>query len=207
MNVISIEEYKQNLICELNEILKECQYTEICRFIKFLPYANSNEKTLDQYGVCSINGFYKKVCELLVSSEYKKIEDLYALYIMRYTSIDVSLKEFIIFSKLLNTTFDNYNPNKIRYNEKSKYSSENSEIDSIVNSIVYNYNHKEKPNAYEVTSFKLNILLQTLEKKKKELLLELLEKVDINSLENLNVDDFLQIEKIKKNINNELSKH
>lgn len=207
MNVISIEEYKQNLICELNEILKECKYIEVCRFITLLPDGNSNERTLNYFGCFSINGFYKKVCELFATGEYKKIEDLYTAYIIRNVRNNLSFKEFIIFSRLLNTTFDNYDHNKIRYNEKVKYSSGSSDVDSIVNSIIYRTDHKEHPNAYEVTTFKLNILLQTLEKKKKELLVELLKKVDIYSLEKLNVDDFIQIEKIKKNISNELSKH
>lgn len=183
--IIDIKNIEESLSNKINEIIKDSSYSQICNFIELLPRESED---LDKYGVCFINDFYKKAARIEKKKteenkeEVLKIqEELYTLYcVASFDKIKLSFEEFIVFSLLLDNTFSDYNPNKKR--KREPLNSGDEEIDSIVNAIIYESDHSEHPHAYEISSFKLKILLKTLREKRRELIRGDLDKMDVDDV-------------------------
>lgn len=170
-----------------------------------LPNEYGSDESLYYWGVSYINEYFK-IIDKLDKIENSKIEDLkYKIYILylkeNYSDFVFSYNEFITFSRLLNVTFSNYNPNKKRENDKKPYKSGDEEIDYIVNEVINTVNHMPHPHAYEITKFRLKILLDVLINKRRTLLKEEFDKIDLDDtllIDNLSEDRIKELKK-KKN--------
>ncbi len=131
----------------IEDIISDSTYSELSRYISMLPKWYEREDGLYYYGISFINEYYI-IIERLEKYNSEKIEELkhkiYNLYLQDdYTDTYFSYKEFITFSKLLNTTFPKY-----IYKKEGK-TNNNQQTQSIKPSY---------PNAYEISKYKLNIL-------------------------------------------------
>ena len=160
--IIEVDKYIENIKNELNDIIKESTYPELIKYKKMLPGKNEGEKSLFYWGINYLNEYYKIIGKL-DKNHTPEIEKLkYKIYILyleeNFYDIVFTFHEFITFSRLINATFSDYNPSKIRKEDKEPFQSENKEIDNIVNKIAYNFRHPPHYHAYEITEFKLKIL-------------------------------------------------
>ena len=181
--IIDIDEYRSNKETQINDLIKDSTYDELSKYITMLPSTHDSDDTLYYWGISYINEFYKRVAKLSDYSdeETEKLKhDIYSLFLStNHKNITFSYNEFITFSKLLNVTFTDYNPKKERENDKNPYKSGDEEIDYIVNKVVYMSNHSAKPHAYEVTRFKLDLLLNILNYRRSSIIKRDIEKIDL----------------------------
>lgn len=184
--IINIEEYIKNIEIELNEVLKNATYPELIKYIEMLPKEYESANSLFDWGMSYLNEYYKVINKLDKINTLEMEELKYKIYILylkeNYNQIVFTFNEFIVFSRILNITFTNYNHNKIRKSDKEPYQSCDEEIDYIVNNVISSVIHSPHPNAYEITNFKLKILLNILKNKSKTLLKEELNKIDLDSV-------------------------
>lgn len=203
--MINLEDYTKKIEIEINEVIKDSNYSELSKYLHMLPNEYGSDESLYYWGVSYINEYFK-IIDKLDKIENSKIEDLkYKIYILylkeNYSDFVFSYNEFITFSRLLNVTFSNYNPNKKRENDKKTYKSGDEEIDYIVNKVVNTVNHMPRPHAYEITKFRLKILLDVLIDKRRTLLKEEFDKIDLDDtllIDNLSEDRIKELKK-KKN--------
>lgn len=200
-NIIGFDEYIESIQNSINEIIKDSTYPELSRYIEMLPKYYS-EKELYSWGVSYINEFYKVITKLDDKNDEtseKLKHQIYILYLKtNYKDVEFSYEEFITFSKLLNVVFNDYDPNKERENDRHPYLSGNEEVDYIVNKIVSIANHSEKPNAYEVTRPRLEILLDTLNKRRSEIIEKELNEIDLDDENITNTLSPMLIKDIKR---------
>lgn len=187
MKIINMEEHVKNIETQIHDILKNVTYPELSKYIAMLPNEHDGEEQLYYWGISYLNEYYKIICMLEEdnSPEIAKLKHrIYILYLAEtfyYEKTVFSFDEFITFSRILNVAFSDYNPNKIREFEKEPYQSGDDAIDYIVNKIVSNVRHKPNPHAYEVTKFRLKILLNILDNKRTSLLDRELEEIDLDN--------------------------
>ena len=200
--IIEVDKYIENIKNELNDIIKESTYPELIKYKKMLPGKNEGEKSLFYWGINYLNEYYKIIGKLdkIHTPEIEKLKyKIYILYLEEnFYDIVFTFHEFITFSRLINATFSDYNPSKIRKEDKEPFQSENKEIDNIVNKIAYNFRHTPHYHAYEITEFKLKILLDVIDNKSKTLLKEEFDKI--------NLDDPLIIYSLSKKRRKELER-
>ena len=200
--IIEVDKYIENIKNELNDIIKESTYPELIKYKKMLPGKNEGEKSLFYWGINYLNEYYKIIGKLdkIHTLEIEKLKyKIYILYLEEnFYDIVFTFHEFITFSRLINATFSDYNPSKIRKEDKEPFQSENKEIDNIVNKIAYNFRHPPHYHAYEITEFKLKILLDVIDNKSKTLLKEEFDKI--------NLDDPLIIYTLSKKRRKELER-
>ncbi len=182
--IIEVDKYIENIKNELNDIIKESTYPELIKYKKMLPGKNEGEKSLFYWGINYLNEYYKIIGKLdkIHTLEIEKLKyKIYILYLEEnFYDIVFTFHEFITFSRLINITFSDYNPSKIRKEDKEPFQSGNKEIDNIVNTIAYNSRHTLRYHAYEVTEFKLKILLDVIDNKSKTLLKEEFDKINLD---------------------------
>lgn len=182
--IIDVDKYIENIKNELNDIIKESTYPELIKYKKMLPGKNEGEKSLFYWGINYLNEYYKIIGKLdkIHTLEIEKLKyKIYILYLEEnFYDIVFTFHEFITFSRLINITFSDYNPSKIRKEDKEPFQSGNKEIDNIVNTIAYNSRHTLRYHAYEVTEFKLKILLDVIDNKSKTLLKEEFDKINLD---------------------------
>ena len=199
IEIFNIEEYCKYLTEQINMIISDSTYSELSKYIEMLPKSYGSDDYLFDWGMSYLNEYYKIIGKLdkLTGEEIEVLKhQIYILYLEEnYKEIIFSFDEFITFSRLLNTTFSDYNPNKIRKKDKESYESGDKEIDSIVNAIARDFLHKPHSHAYEITRFKLKILLDTLSDKRKKLLEEEFRKID---LDDTLLNNTLSTKRIKK---------
>ena len=188
VGMINLEEYVKNIEKQLNDIIKNSTYSELTKYINMLPEEYANEDSLFYWGFSYLNEYYKIIGKL-DGINTPEIEDLkYKIYILylkeNYSKTVFTFDEFITFSKLIKVAFSDYNPNRIRKSDKELYQSGDKKIDDEVNNIANNVLHSPHPHAYEITKFKLKILLNVLNTKSSTLLDEEFNKIDLD-------DDFL----------------
>ena len=198
-NIIDIKEFKKNLEDKINDIIKDSTYSQLSNYIEMLPHTYDTEKDLYFWGFSYINEYYKIIGKL-DKVQCKKIELLrYKIYILylkeKYGNITLSYEEFITFSKLLNTTFTGYNPNKNR--DITSYKCEDKEIHNKVISIMDNVYHSSHPHAYEIPKFKVDILRNTLIKRKTSIMNKEFKLIDLESVELSNILSDDRIKKLK----------
>lgn len=198
-NIINIDEYCENLKQKINEIIKDSTYSELRNYREMLPYKGSSEDKLFYWGTSFINEYYKIIGKLdkinTKESELLK-HKIYVLYtIDNNVGIRPSYNEFITFSRLLNTTFSEYNPTKARKRDKNQYNSGNKEVDCIINYLSYNVYHSEHPHAYEINNLKLNILVDTICEKITKILHDEFDNID---LDDSNINNLLSEKRIKE---------
>lgn len=184
VGVINLEEYVKNIEKQLNDVIKNSTYPELTKYIEMLPNEYASEESLFYWGFSYLNEYYKTIGKL-DKINTPEIEDLkhkiYILYLKEnYNKTVVTFDEFITFSKLINIAFSDYKPNKIRKRDKEQYQSGDEEIDYIVNKIEHDVLHSPQPHAYEITKFKLKILLNVLYAKSDVLLNEEFGKIDLD---------------------------
>lgn len=200
--IIEVDKYIENIKNELNDIVKESIYPELIKYKKMLPGKNEGEKSLFYWGINYLNEYYKIIGKIdkIHTPEIEKLKyKIYILYLEEnFYDIVFTFHEFITFSRLINLTFSDYNPSKIRKEDKEPFQSENKEIDNIVNKIAYNFRHTPHYHAYEITEFKLKILLDVIDNKSKTLLKEEFDKI--------NLDDSLIICTLSKKRRKELER-
>lgn len=177
----------QNIERQLNDTIKDSTYPELTKYINMLPKEYDNEDSLFSWGFSYLNEYYKVICRL-DKIDAPEMEDLkYKMYILyleeNYSKTVFTFDEFVTFSKLLNIAFSDYNPNRSRKSDKEKYQSGDEDIDHKVNEVAGEVLHSPHPHAYEITKFKLKILLGVLKTKHTSLLDEEFDKIDL--------DDFL----------------
>ncbi len=196
---IFINNYRKYLELKINELIKDSTYPEICKYIEMLPTDYNGEDYLFSWGYSFINEYYKLICKLdeIEGVEIDQLKrDIYTLYLKEnYNKIVFTFDEFITFSKLLNVTFSDYNPDKTRKQDEEPYQSGDKKIDDKVNDIAQSVLHSPQPHAYEVTHFKLDILLEILNNKKFLILNDIFNKID---LDNELLNSVLSIGRIKK---------
>lgn len=182
--IIEVDKYIENIKNELNDIIKESTYPELIKYKKMLPGKNEGEKSFFYWGMNYLNEYYKVMRKLdkIHTLEIKKLKyKIYILYLKEnFYDIVFTFQEFITFSRLINATFSDYNPSKIRKEDKEPFQSENKKIENIVNKIAYNSRHTPCYHAYEVTEFKLKILLDVIDNKSKTLLKEEFDKINLD---------------------------
>lgn len=182
--IIEVDKYIENIKNELNDIIKESTYPELIKYKKMLPGKNEGEKSFFYWGMNYLNEYYKVMRKLdkIHTPEIEKLKyKIYILYLKEnFYDIVFTFQEFITFSRLINATFSDYNPNKIRKEDKEPFQSENKEIENIVNKIAYKSRHTPHYHAYEITEFKLKILLDVINNKGETLLKEEFDKIDLN---------------------------
>lgn len=193
--VIGIKEFNKDLEKRINDIVEGSTYSQLSNYIEMLPRFYSPEKDLYYWGFSYINEYYKLMGKLdNINSEKAELlrHKIYILYLTEiFGHIIFSYEEFITFSKLLNAIFTDYNPNKSR--DDKPYKSGNEEIDNIINFVKYRHYHSEHPHAYEIPKFKMDILRDTLIKKRSQIQKEELKSINLDEL-----DDILSEERIKK---------
>ena len=199
VEIINIEEYRKYIENQINAIIKNAAYPELCKYLEMLPAANERDDTLFYWGLSYLNEYYK-IIDKLDKINGIEIEELkhkiYILYLKEnYNKVVFTFDEFITFSRLLNITFLEYNPDKTRKVDKEPYQSGNIEIDNIVNEVSKSVLHSPHPYAYEITKFKLEILLKALIHKKTLLLEEKFNDIDLD--DNL-LNGILSEKRIKK---------
>ena len=133
--IIEVDKYIENIKNELNDIIKESTYPELIKYKKMLPGKNEGEKSLFYWGINYLNEYYKIIGKL-DKNHTPEIEKLkYKIYILyleeNFYDIVFTFHEFITFSRLINATFSDYNPSKIRKEDKEPFQSENKEIDNF----------------------------------------------------------------------------
>ena len=100
---------------------------------------------------------------------------------INYEKIHLSFQEFIVFSKLMDATFTNYNPNKKRSFVKP-YESQDLDMNYIINSIQDEIYYKDKEHAFEITRLRLEILYKTLKEKGIEIIKENLKDIEVEKI-------------------------
>ena len=184
IKIINIEEYIKNIEIQLDDVLKNATYPELIKYIEMLPKEYESDDSLFDWGMSYLNEYYKIISKLDKINSIEMEELKYKIYILylreNYNKTVFTFDEFIVFSRMLNITFTNYNHNKIRKSDKEPYQSGDEEIDYIVNNVISSVIHSPHPNAYEITNFKLKILLNILKNKSKTLLKEELNKIDLD---------------------------
>lgn len=203
--IINIEQYIEKIKNKLNNTLKNATYSEIIKYIEMLPKYYESDDSLFSWGFSYLNEYYK-IIDRLNNINVEEIEKLkYKIYILylkeNYNKIVFTFDEFITFSKLLNITFSNYNPNRVRQEDKKTYKSGDDEIDYIVNKVIHDVLHSPHPNAYEIKRFKLNILLNILNTKSKILLEDEFNKIDLDDSLLKNTLSENRIKELKKKRN------
>ena len=184
VGMINLEEYVKNIEKQLNDIIKNSNYSELTKYIDMLPKEYESEESLFYWGFSYLNEYYKTIGKL-DKINTPEIEDLkrkiYILYLQEnYNKIVFTFDEFITFSKLINIAFSDYNLNRIRKRDKEQYQSGDEEIDYMVNKIASNVLHSPHPQAYEITKFKLKTLLNVLKERSRVLLNEEFDKIDLD---------------------------
>ena len=203
--MINLEDYTTNIETKINEVIKDSNYSELSKYLHSLPYEYEDDKHLFYWGFSYINEYFKIIGKL-DKIENPKIEDLkYKIYILylkeNYSKFVFTYNEFITFSRLLNVTFSDYNPNKKRENDENSYKSSDEKIDYIVNKVANTVNHIPHPYAYEITRFKLKTLIEILRDKRRTILKEEFDKIDLDDTlltDNLSEDRIKELKK-KKN--------
>lgn len=188
-NIIELDKFKKDLISKINDIIKNSDYHEICNYLELLPELTWSEEKLYDCGISYINDYYKKIAKLEKikndnnEDEIKKIQfKIYTLYNMiNYEKIHLSFQEFIVFSKLMDATFTNYNPNKKRSFVKP-YESQDLDMNYIINSIQDEIYYKDKEHAFEITRLRLEILYKTLKEKGIEIIKENLKDIEVEKI-------------------------
>lgn len=184
VGMINLEEFVKKIEKQLNDIIKNSTYSELTKYINMLPKEYESEESLFDWGFSYLNEYYKIIVKLDEIST-PEIEDLkYKIYILylneNYNKTVFTFDEFITFSKLINSAFYDYNPNRTRKRDNEQYQSGDEEIDYIVNKIASNVLHSPHPHAYEITKFKLKTLLNVLNTKSRTLLKEEFDKIDLD---------------------------
>lgn len=196
----SIDEYRNFLSKKINDLIEDSTYSELSNYLQLLPKKWEGEKSRFYWGMSFLNEYYKAISILdktdgLEIDELKK--NLYILYLRQYAgSTILSYHEFITFSKLLNTTFLEYNPNIIRERDLHPYQDSTPEINEIINDISKSVLHKPHPHAYEISKFNLDVLIDCLTEKKRALL--------NSGLNNIDLDDYALNKVLSKDRINEL---
>jgi len=184
VGMINIEEYVRIIEKQLNDVIKNSTYSELSKYIELLPPIYASEQDLFSWGVSYLNEYYKVLGKLdkIHTPEIEQLKyKIYILYLKEnYNKVILSFEEFITFSRLLNIAFSEYNPNKVRERDRKPYQSGDETMDFIVNKIAHNVLHSPKPHAYEVVSFKLRMLLNVLNDKRKALLGEAFSNIDLD---------------------------
>lgn len=182
--MINIEEYVKNIESQLNDVIKNATYSELITYLKMLPKDSACEDYLLSWGGSFLNEYYKIIGKLDEINTQESEELKYKIYILylkeNHNNEIFSFDGFITFSRLLNTTFSNYKPNKTRRRDKEPYQSGDKEIDYIVNKVVRTVLHKPHPHAYEITNFRLKILVNVLTTKSRMLLKEEFDRIDLD---------------------------
>ena len=201
-NVIDIKEFNKELEERINDIIKTSTYSQLSNYIEMLPRSFASEEDLYYWGFSYLNEYYKLMGKLDdLQGEKADIlkHKIYVLYLKeKYEHITFSYEEFVTFSKLLNTTFTDYNPKKIR--NKKPFDCGDEEINNIINIISHKHYHSEHPHAYEIAKFKMDILRKTLIKKRNLLLNKELGIIDLDSDEISSVLSDVRIKDLKKKI-------
>ena len=200
--IVNLEEYVKRIEKRINDVIRNSTYPEITKYIDMLPGEGEREESLFCFGISYLNEYYKIIGKLdkLKTPEIENLKyQLYILYLNEnYNRTVFTFDEFITFSRLLNTVFLDYNHAKIRKCEKEPYQTADEEINYIVNKVASNVFHSPHPYAYEITKFRLKILLNALNMKKKILLNDEFSKIDLD--DNLLSETLSEkrIEKLKK---------
>ena len=182
----SIDEYRNYISNKINNIIEDSTYSELSNYLQLLPKKWEGEKSRFYWGMSFLNEYYKAISFLnqtdgLEIDELKK--NLYILYLREYVgSTILSYHEFITFSRLLNTTFLEYNPNIIRERDLHPFQDSTPDINNIINEISRSVLHSPHPHAYEISKFNLDVLIDCLTEKKNELL--------NSGLSNIDLDDY-----------------
>lgn len=184
VGMINLEEFVKKIEKQLNDIIKNSTYSELTKYINMLPKEYESEESLFYWGFSYLNEYYKIIVKLDEIST-PEIEDLkYKIYILylneNYNKTVFTFDEFITFSKLINSAFYDYNPNRTRKKDNEQYQSGDEKIDYLVNKIASNVLHSPHPHAYEITKFKLKTLLNVLNTKSRTLLKEEFDKIDLD---------------------------
>lgn len=202
-NIININDYNKNLEDKINDIIRDSTYPELSRYLLMLPKDHDSEEDLFYWGFSYINEYYKIIGKLekIDNNEIENIKyKIYILYLKEiYGDVILSYDEFITFSKLLNTTFLEYNPKKIRERDRNPFVSGDKNIDYIVNKIAKEVNHSPHPHAYEITKFKLDILRKTLRLKMNSILQEEIKDINLDDEVFKNTFSEKRIKELKKN--------
>lgn len=182
--VINLEEIFQELENSLNEIIKNSTYPQLTKYIDMLPKEYASEENLFSWGFSYLNEYYKIIGKL-DGVNSPEVEDLkYKIYILylyeNYNQTVFDFEEFITFSRLINTAFTNYNPNRTRKRDNEPYQSDDEETDYILNEIANIVLHSPHPHAYEITTYRFKILLKVLNTKRRTLFKEELDKIDLD---------------------------
>ena len=201
-NVIGIEEFKEDLEERIDDIIKDSTYSQLSNYIQMLPRPYASEEDLYYWGFSYLNEYYK-IMGKLDDLHGEKVEILkhkiYILYLKeKFEDITFTYEEFVTFSKLLNTTFTDYNPNKKR-NDKA-FDCGDKEINNIINFIRYVHQHTEHPHAYEMSKFKVDILRSILIKKKNSIMKKEIESIDLESEELNNILSEDRIKQLKRKL-------
>lgn len=174
VKIINIEEFSKRIENQINVIIRDATYPELSKYIEMLPKDYESDDSLFSWGFSYLNEYYKIIGKLdkIDGVEIEELKHkIYILYLKEnYNTVVFTFDEFITFSRLLNITFSEYNPDKTRKKDKKPYQSGDIEIDNIVNEIAKNVIHSPHPHAYEITKFKLKILLNALINKRISLL-------------------------------------
>ena len=208
-NIINIQDFCKDLEEKIKVIIKDSTVDELCRYIEALPVYDEGrpepEDDLKTYGMSYINEYYKVAGRLYDSDDEKAKELLYKIYWLYskedYTKIHFSFKDFVVFSRLLNTTFTDYNPNKTRKEDKKPFFSGDEDVDEMVNSVISFCNHSEQSHAYEIEAFRLKILFKVLDDRRYKIITSELKKIDF---EDLNLNYLLsrkRIEEVQRKMN------
>ena len=183
-NYVSISKFKETLIKRISTIIENESYASLSKYIVTLPDNSMGDEELLHWGLSSINRFYKETGMISGSSEEdkKKIFKNYVSYLKSvYGEVIFTVDEFVVFSKLLNVVFTDYNPNKVRSIDKRTYHSSIEQFDNLINELAYSIYHSENKHAYEIGKTRLSILKQTLLARQKELIM-----LEIKGLEDEN---------------------
>lgn len=206
VGMVNLDICVENIKSKLYDVLKSSTYPEIIKYIELLPKKFENEEHLFCWGYSYINEYYKKI-NILDKFDSPEMEEMkYKLYILYlkefYSKIILTYDEFLTFSRLLNITFYEYNPNRIRERDKKPYKSGDKEVDDKVNKIAWDCLHSPKPHAYEITKYKLTLLLDILNDKKIKLMDEEFNKIDLDDGLLNSILSEKRIKKLKKEENN-----
>lgn len=201
----SIKAYDLLLRSKINKVIESSTYSELSNYLELLPKNYSGEDDLFFWGRSFINEYFKAM-RIIENNEGDEIEELkrnlYTLYLKEvYGNTILSYNEFITFSKLINVTFSDYNPNLIRERDNNPYQDSTPENNKMVNEIIHDVLHSEHPNSYEITKFNLDVLIECLSNKRASILNGELKKIDLDdyTLNKLLSKD--RINKLKKYLN------
>lgn len=184
-----------NFVDNIKDIIKDSKSYEIKSFLELLP-----NNGFHSYGFSFINAFYKEMSYLedqkQITKNIKELQEIerkqkivYWIYSeLNYDKVYLSYDNFLVFSKLLCATFNDYNPNIQRERDDKTFVSEEyyesieekKQVEFIIDRIAYEFNHSEHPHAFEIDKTRLEILIDILWDKYEEVKDNILSDIDMN---------------------------